>query len=299
MALKSIKTFGAKGNGVNDDGPALRQLIDHCLKTGDVAYIPAGAYNIASYNNGPDTRVLIDASASKPRTFKMYGDGPYQSILHVRSQQHPAFHIYATGHFDHFYHTFSDIGFQFDTPGVAAAFGLDNFKDAPGNIYLQNCFFGNSNSAKSDLAESLRLNYVFCSRLDNVVVVGNVGYGSALVLRQADFCTFTGGSYSNGYRGIVFKDGASRSCVFINPDIENVEFGIVHVSPVSHCHTFLGGYYDIYRPDLNRDGAYLAYCTAIGPKGLLFDRPLVVRGDHQGVLSDPSVPGHGDIHFRV
>lgn len=54
----SLKDFGAVGNGVDDDAPALREAITFCTTFGHTLYAPSGEYRLISADPAPGTSAI-------------------------------------------------------------------------------------------------------------------------------------------------------------------------------------------------------------------------------------------------
>src|SRR5512135_793237 len=73
----SVKDFGAKGDGVTDDQPAIQAAIESLAKTGGTAFVPAGDYRLG------DSIVIdrdnITLTGQGPASILRLGDGVEQS----------------------------------------------------------------------------------------------------------------------------------------------------------------------------------------------------------------------------
>lgn len=242
----SVKDFGAVGDGVTDDTAALDAFIAHLLETGKKGYVPKGTYLISG-------RLLINVANAPNREMpEIYGDGPYDSVIHSTSTVAPVFHIYGTSAGpDHFQGKVSRIGFQCDVDDIGFAVGLSDFSDNHGNYTFDQVYFGNANSSSGSSAVSLQLNYLFDCVFNNCVVVGKSNYGSALTCRKVHFCTFIGGSYSNAYYGVKHEydaSGYNMANTFIGADIENTTIGIYSNDTGMNRVCFINPYIDIRDP---------------------------------------------------
>lgn len=269
----SLKGYGAVGDGVTYDDVAVNAWITYLLSSGKAGFVPNGRYRMAN-------RFLVDLylSINANKTFKIYGEGAYNSIFFIESTVSPALNFYKsnvsnpTGT----YLSIEDIGFQFNTPNDCAALGLSNFTDNIGNANLKNVYFGNNNTTNGTGAV-LQLNYLFDSVFTNVVSVGKVGYGVALQCRQAQFCQFLGGSYSNSSKNIQFIGGTNQGLAFVGVDSENCDYIVSNESVATNHVLFSGGFWDCYRPDLVAAGIN-CITTTVGGKGcIVFDNIVPAR----------------------
>jgi hypothetical protein len=111
----------------------------------------------------------------------------------------------------------------------------------------------------------------------NVVAVGKVGYGNALHLRQAQFCSFIGGSYSNCSKAILMDGGIVMSNTFTCVDIENCDYCVSNESASTVKQLFVGGFWDCYRPDLVSIGTNCVNTSAGGKACIVIDNVHPVR----------------------
>ena len=206
-------------------------------------YIPFGEYRTTE-------RFLVDCSLFAGRNIQpLRGDGPGVSRLFSDSATGPVFHWYGgnVSIFDHFQGKIESLEMIADCATAASfAIGKSDFSDSHGNYNIKNILVRNVNTALSDNATAIELNYLFDCVFENVVAVGAVNHGSALKLRQTRFSNFIGGSYSNAKWGIVFDAGVSDGNTFTSPDIENVTFGVSSFTASAGSNKFIGGFVDIW-----------------------------------------------------
>ncbi len=274
----NLKDYGAIPDDGLDDAPAIDAFITDWIAKQKTAFVPKGRYIYRG-------RLLIDLDRAKGRTLPpLFGEGAYLSKIVVETEVAPAIHFYASKSFDHFFLTLRDIGFQTDKTLISMAVGRSDFKDSVGNCNFENVYVGNSNSTNLN-ATVLQLNYLFNCKFENVVAVGKPGHGTALQLRQARFCSFVGGSFSNSGIGIYMSDGVINSNTFISPDIENVGTGVLVNSSSAEANTLINPFFDIFNPlDPPNSTGYAIKSTAIGPKGLIVDNPYLAERPQSQVL---------------
>ena len=73
--VHNVRDYGATGDGVTDDGPAVQQAFD-AAQSGESVYFPSGSYRLAS---------TINVQISNLRT---YGDGDVSTIRRDTTQGH-------------------------------------------------------------------------------------------------------------------------------------------------------------------------------------------------------------------
>ena len=76
--VANVKDFGAVGDGVANDAPAIRAAFASALTTGKPVYFPSGNYNCATYSNGQTSGsgqiVLIENQSLTAKSIKVIGD---------------------------------------------------------------------------------------------------------------------------------------------------------------------------------------------------------------------------------
>jgi len=268
----SLKDFGAVGDGVVYDDVAVNAWIAYLLSSGKEGHVPVGRYRMAG-------RWLADLHLGHKNGITFTGDGAYKSVFVVESTTSPAMSIYKsdlTVDPSVFYPTIKDVGWQFDTPNDCAAIGRSDLLDNVGNGYFENCYFGNYNTTSGSGAV-LQLNYTFDCTFVNCVSVGKVGYGRPLQMRQSQFCTFIGGSYSNGDKLISFTDGVNLCGTFVGVDCENGNYIVSNEHASTDKMVFTGGYWDCWRPDTSTNGTNCITTPAGGKACIVLDNVFSSR----------------------
>lgn len=69
----SVTDFGAKGDGITDDTAAIQSAINACVNKG--LYFPSGTYRVTSQLS------IASPIFAAGQTIKLYGDGPYNSVI--------------------------------------------------------------------------------------------------------------------------------------------------------------------------------------------------------------------------
>lgn len=95
--VANVQGFGAKGDGIADDTPAIQAAIDHVGKAGGgIVYLPAGRYRIQPQRRVADGRERANALYIAADNVTLRGDGPALTKL--------AFRVYGgedpTDHYD-------------------------------------------------------------------------------------------------------------------------------------------------------------------------------------------------------
>lgn len=241
----NILWFGVSNQDVASDA-GIEAWGNFIMREQKRGYAPAGFYRHSG-------RWVIDTIvAPGVGSIMMRGDGAYKTIFTASSSLGDNFHIYKSGAPDpngqkvHTYGVIEDMGFVGDCNGPVMTIGGNDLVDTAGNYNLRNVFIVNINSAEAPVS-SLRLNYLFDCVFENIVAVGNVGFGDALTMIQCHFCLFNGGSYSNAVNGIVLN-GANHTNTFLSADIENTMVGILNVTANDGNNIWISPYFDIYNP---------------------------------------------------
>ena len=86
-----VRTFGAKGDGVADDAPAIQKAIDQAQQVSAIGthgsgpsrpvYFPAGLYLVKTSLNVVSTHVNATSTGRLALSLRLYGDGVAQSII--------------------------------------------------------------------------------------------------------------------------------------------------------------------------------------------------------------------------
>lgn len=133
----SVKDFGAVGDGITDDTAAIQAAINYCVSKG--LYFPSGTYKTTS-------QLSISSPTFAPgETIKLYGDGPYNSV------------IAADGNFTALF-----VQDSAGTKGGAYDLGIIN----TGNPYMG----GGAVTFNHAASVGIKLRDVFQFELDNVIV---------------------------------------------------------------------------------------------------------------------------------
>jgi hypothetical protein len=218
----NVHSFGAQGDGITDDAPALKAAIQSSLATGNPVYAPAGHYMVKSPLN-------IDISSAAPSGLRIVGASAGHTVLDGSALGTPVLRIFGgggtpTNQTNCFYGGLYDFQVIGNTAGPVLDIGTANFADAINSYEIKNLNVKNVSS--SSAAIGTRINYLVSSKVDNLVT-NCAGAGDALQLNQAALTTFLSGSYSTATRGVHITNGFNFGCTFKGADIENTAICVV------------------------------------------------------------------------
>jgi hypothetical protein len=239
----TVKQFGATGNGTTNDAPFIADAITAALTDGVPLYFPPGTYNITT--TGTTT---WDFSAVAQKGIKIFGAGIGRTILNF-SGKTSGIGLQILSSVDFYDVSLSDMSLTAAFAGVLLCIGNNSYT-GPLNVA---CFtnVGVFNSFNDPSTVAIRLNYVVNSNFigcrANCFANGSgTNAGTALECRQAEFNTFTNGSYGNAAYGVRFKDGFNFGNVFVGGDFENINYCVETSSSNSGNNTFIGGQWSLW-----------------------------------------------------
>lgn len=239
----SVVDFGAVGDDLTSVDTAVANAFNAALVSGLPLFFPTGTYRFTTTG-----QTTWDFSGYNTKTLKIFGAGSGRTILNFPNVTSGiAFQLRCNT--DWYDLSMSDMSITGSFPGVLLCIGNNDYSDPLNVANFTNIIVLNlSNNAA---AEAIRLNYVVNSNF--IGVRGNcyangagVNEGTALRSRQAEFCTFTNGSYGNAEYGVRFTDGFSFGNVFLGTDHENVDYCVSTDSSNSGNNTFIGGQFSLW-----------------------------------------------------
>lgn len=143
--------FGAVGDGVTDDTAAIQAAINYCVN--EALYFPSGTYKVTSQLS------IASPTFAAGETIKLYGDGPYNSV------------IAANGNFTALF-----VQDSAGTKGGAYDLGIIN----TGNPYMG----GGAVTFNHATSVGIKLRDVFQFELDNVIVEQ---FGAGLLINNYNY----------------------------------------------------------------------------------------------------------------
>lgn len=235
--------YGAVGNNTTACDTPVANALAAALASGRPLYFPAGTYKFTSTST-----TIWDFNSVRTLGLTIFGDGLGRTILNFSGVSNvAALQMYAAS--DWYDLIVREMTIKASTEAPVLIVGRNDYSD-PLNTA---CFYsvGIFNPMNNSLAEGLRLNYVVNSNFigcrANCYADGlGTNVGTALRSRQAEFCTFTNGSYGNAEYGVRFTDGFSFGNVFLGTDHENVDYCVSTDSSNSGNNTFVGGQFSLW-----------------------------------------------------
>jgi hypothetical protein len=239
----TVKQFGATGDGTTNDAPFIATAVAAAITNGIPLYFPPGTYNIATVGT-----TTWDFSATAQKATKIFGAGIGRTILNF-SGATTGIALQISSNVDFYDFSLSDMSITGALAGVLLCVGANSFTGPLNTACFTNV--GVFNSLNSSSAVAMRLNYVVNSNFigcrANCYASGTgTNAGTALECRQAEFNTFTNGSYGNAAYGVRFKDGFNFGNVFNGGDFENVNYCVQTSSSNSGNNTFIGGQWSLW-----------------------------------------------------
>jgi len=224
----SLVGFGADPTGHTDSSAALQKWYAAVVASGVPGHLPHGTYRA-------DSSITWDLDRARRSGLKIYGDGPQQSIIVIRSG---TLSIICSCNAGAFYGEFADFGVRASyASGPALRIGQENFKDALNSFYFRNLVINNLSPAPT--AAALELNEVLASHFVNIIA--NVaGHGDALRVRQTQFSTIQG-AFGTSDDAVHITGGYSYGNTFLNLDMEVTAYDLVIDSVNAGSNTFIGG----------------------------------------------------------
>ena len=229
----NVKEYGAVGNNLTNDAPAINAAYAAAAASGKPLYFPAGTYFVGT----EQLRFLFNDILYVG--ISIYGDGPGRSIINAQKVAvSPQVLFTATNspRGDNDYLVLKDLAILTNTAGTGVQFGARNYLDPINEPKIDITVINGSTAAT---ARAVEINYVLNGdiRLD----AKTAGPGTALYLRQASFNYFTG-SYGTA-RGVSVRlsEGFNDGNVFSAPEMTNCSICVVSNSPYNQGNTFIGG----------------------------------------------------------
>lgn len=238
-----LRQFGAKGDNTTDDTSGVTNWFSALVRTGLEGYVDVGTFKITSTST-----TIWDFSTIRFKGAKIRGAGQGVSIFNFTNIT-TGIALQMKANSDWYDLSVSDVAFKANFAGILVAIGDNSFIDPLNVANFTNVAFLNSNNNANNVA--LRLNYVVNSNFIGCRAncyadgAGN-NTGTALECRQAEFNTFTNGSYGNAAYGVRFKDGVNFSNVFIGSDHENVGIAVATTAANSGNNTFIGNQFSLW-----------------------------------------------------
>lgn len=228
----NVREYGAVGDNVTDDAPAIRSAWRAATLTGQPLYVPAGTYAV-----GKD-QLLLSLADCRFTGVTVYGDGVGRSIINCMNvASSPQMLVTCpTSPGDSVYLSMKGIGIFTKTPGVGVQFGAETFADPINEPEIDLMVL---NLDRSTAAVAVEINFVLNG--DIRLVANSAGPGTSLLLRQASFNHFTGSYGGVGGVAVRLADSFNTGNVFTALDMENVATCVVSESPYSLGNTFIGG----------------------------------------------------------
>jgi len=283
---KSVKDYGAKGDGVTNDYQAFLNCLAACLTTGAKMIIPPGVYlwDLTAFG-GTAAWDVTRTSSGAARAIQIEGSGVGQTSINITNAVGVGWRLYSAAS-DAFDISVTNLRVFGQVAGPLTVIGQDLLSDAENVVHLEN--FSSENSANSTVNEALRLNYIAVGQFTNVRAnayadSGTARNGTGIRIRAGGILTFAGGSYGNAKRSVWFTDGFSYNTTWISNTFENSETAIQHDTASGGGHIFLG-------PQITECTLYGVSCTGIiGSKTILLESPnFAAKSGTSAVLVDPS-----------
>lgn len=203
----NVKTFGALGNGVNDDTTAIQDAIDYCetlihvkdgLTLGVALQIPAGTY------------VVSELSVTEP--IAIYGDGSAATRLYQKNNTDADLLVVTNvNHFE-----LHGICIDGNKANQTANTGNGAFFDECSNVVMSDCEFRYCGDNGFRSFGGAYLTFDQCSFNNNG---SNGTYHTTTAVAVDDGTHYIRGSnsvaYDNGYDGFCYDPG-SKSCTLVS-----------------------------------------------------------------------------------
>ena len=239
----TVKQFGATGDGTTNDAPFIATAVAAAIANGIPLYFPPGTYNITTVGT-----TTWDFTATAQKATKIFGAGIGRTVLNF-SGAATGIALQIISGVDFYDFSLSDMSITGALAGVLLCVGSNSFTGPLNTACFTNV--GVFNFLNSLSAVAIRLNYVVNSNFigcrANCYASGTgTNAGTALECRQAEFNTFTNGSYGNATYGVRFKDGFNFGNVFVGGDFENVNYCVETSSSNSGNNTFIGGQWSLW-----------------------------------------------------
>lgn len=300
MALLDIKDFGAVGNAVANDRPAIDTAFATAKATGNGLYLPRGFYK---YDCEGASCTWDFAGAQYGMT--MEGEG--LTTTEIRLCNPPAmgnpglYWICSAG--PQYDKVIKGFGIRGDFDGTVLTLGKNGLEDSFETSMFERFAVINQHGGGTQ-TEALRLNFVLgCtfvnSRFGCYTNGAGTNYGTAMRFRQACFNTFLNTDFGNAEMGIDFTDFGSYGNVFIGGGSENCHWNVSIRSPWATRNSWKGGRLALWTQysirgtgGANNSFENIAFNNGSGP-GTVLDpgnSTGVVLKDGRSVTT-PSMPG--------
>jgi len=238
-----VTDYGAVGDNSTSCDAAVASAFTAALTQGRALYFPPGTYKFTTTST-----TSWNLTGYEEKGMTIYGSNTGRTILSFPNVTSTiALQIFATT--DWYDFQLSDLQITGSLAGALVVIGKNDFSDPLNTATFSNLII--LNSANNASAEGLRINYVVNSNFIGCRAncfadgLGN-NAGVALRARQAEFCTFTNGSYGNAEYGVQFTDGFSFGNVFLGTDHENVDYCVSTDTTNSGNNTFVGGQFSLW-----------------------------------------------------
>lgn len=228
----NVKEYGAIGDNVANDAPAIRAAWLAATLTGQPLYFPVGTYFV-----GTD-QLILSLEYCQNVGVTVSGDGVGRSIINcMEVKKSPQMLITCpTTPGDNVFLSMKGIGVFTKTTGVGVQFGAETYGD-PINEPEIDLMVLNFDTSKTAVA--VEMNSVLNG--DIRLVANTSGAGTSLLLRQASFNHFTGSYGGVGGVAIRLSAGFNDGNVFTALDMENVATCVISDSKHNLGNTFIGG----------------------------------------------------------
>jgi hypothetical protein len=246
-SLFDVKWFGAVGDNVTNDRPAI-----------DAAFAVAKAYGYGLHF--PRGYYIYDcAAASVTWDFAsvQYGftiEGEGLSTTEIRISNPPSsgnsalyWTCSAGPQYDK---SIKGLGIRGSFDGTVLTLGKNDLSDSFETSFFERFAVINS-YAGGTVSEALRLNFVLgCtfinSRFGCYANGSGTNYGTALRMRQASFNTFLNTDYGNAARGLDFTDFGSYGNSFVGGGSENCHWHVSIRTSLATRNSWMGGRFSLW-----------------------------------------------------
>jgi hypothetical protein len=245
--LHNVKWFGATGDAVTNDRPALDAAFAVATAYGFGMYLPRGYYN---YDLGAGSSTWDFAAAQYG--FTIEGEG--LSTTEIRVSNPPSSgntgFIWICSAGPQYDKVIKGFGIRGTFDGTVLTLGKNDLSDSFETSMFERFAVINS-YAGGTVSEAVRLNFVLgCtfinSRFGCYANGSGTNYGTALRFRQASFNTFLNTDYGNGLRGIDFTDFGSYGNVFNGGGSENCNWHVSIRSATATRNSWKGGRFSLW-----------------------------------------------------
>lgn len=235
-AIPNVIEFGADPTGKTYSDEAFKQFFNN-VKIRGRGYIPAGRYVFAK-------PLIFDLTDVAEKGITLEGDGGNNTILDVSQvKSSPQAFIGSQAGKPIFYSKFTDFAVAGNTPDTVLMLGKRDLADQL-NEFIISLNVTNANTTLSKNANAIEVNATFNGDYRFVGNISGIGTGGdVLRCRQCQFTTFSG-SYGNGMTSFHMTDSYSFGNVFLSPDFERTQYGVVIDSDNAVNNVFLAGQWE-------------------------------------------------------